>query len=57
MKRVLLNRLIDNFEQQIYNIPECNDIVDASPPFTIDTATFNEFKEFLLNALKQQNQK
>ena len=51
MKRVLINRLIDNFEQQINNILKYNDIVDASRPFTIDTATFNEFKEYLLNAL------
>ena len=54
MKRVLVERLIDNFEQKINsmhnNIPL--DIVDESPPFTIDTATFYEFKEYLLNALK-----
>jgi hypothetical protein len=43
MKRVLINRLIENFEQRINYIP--NDIVDASPPFTIDTTTFNEFKD------------
>jgi hypothetical protein len=34
-----------------------NDIVDASPPFTIDTATFNEFKEYVLNAIKQLRSK
>jgi hypothetical protein len=45
MKRIQINRLIDNFEQQINDIRENNDIVDASPPFTIDTATFYEFKE------------
>jgi hypothetical protein len=39
MKRVQINRLIENLEYQI------NDFTDASPPFTIDTATLNEFKE------------
>jgi hypothetical protein len=34
-----------------------NDIVDASPPLTIDTATFNEFKESVLNSLKQLRSK
>jgi hypothetical protein len=34
-----------------------NEIVYASPPFTIDTATFNEFQEYVLNALKQLNLK
>jgi hypothetical protein len=55
MKRVLFNRLIDDFEKQINNDQNYiwNDIVDASPPFTIDTCTFNEFKEYLLNALQQ----
>jgi hypothetical protein len=52
MKRVLFNRLIENFEQQINkDIPQ-NDIIDASPPYTINTATFNEFKEYVLSALK-----
>jgi ACT domain-containing protein len=55
MKRVLINRLINDFKKQINNdqnyIP--NDIVDASPPFTIDTATFYEFKEYVFIALKQ----
>jgi chromosome segregation ATPase len=52
------NRL-DNFEQKINNFRESipNDIVDASPPFTIGTATFNEFKEYILNALKQLRSK
>jgi hypothetical protein len=47
MKRVLINRLIDNFEEQINNVQNYipNDIIDPNPPFTIDTATFNEFKE------------
>jgi hypothetical protein len=55
MKLVLVERLIDNFEQKINDRQNDiqNDIVDASPPFTIDTATFNEFKEYILNALKQ----
>jgi hypothetical protein len=55
MKRVLVERLIDNLEQKINNMQNDmqNDIVDASPPFTIDTATFYEFKEYVLNALKQ----
>jgi hypothetical protein len=47
-----MNRLIENFEEQINNDYIPNDIVDASPPFTIDTATCNEFKEYILNALK-----
>jgi hypothetical protein len=57
MNRVLVYRLINNFEQQINNIPEYNDIVDASPTFTIDTATFNEFQEYVLNALKHLKSK
>jgi hypothetical protein len=59
MKRVLINRLIENFEERINNVKDHipNDIVDASPPFTIDTATFNEFKEYILNALKQLKSK
>jgi hypothetical protein len=32
------------------NIP--NDIIGASPPLTIDTVSFNEFKEYVLNVLK-----
>jgi hypothetical protein len=52
MKRVLVDRLIDNFEQKINKDHIPNDIVDASPPFTIDTTTFNEFKEYVLIALK-----
>ena len=49
MKRVLINRLINDFEEQINNTQDYIplDIVDASPPFTIDTATFNEFKEYI----------
>jgi hypothetical protein len=39
MKRVQINRLIKNLEHKI------NDFTDASPPFTIDTAIFNDFKE------------
>jgi hypothetical protein len=59
MKRVLVERLIDNFEQKINKMQNDmkNDIVDASPPFTIDTATFNEFKEYVLNDLKQLRSK
>jgi hypothetical protein len=55
MKRVLINRLLENFEERINNVKDDipNDIADASPPFTIDTANFNEFKEYALNALKQ----
>jgi hypothetical protein len=54
MKRVLVERLIDNFKQKINSRQNDiqNDIIDASPPFTIDIATFNEFKEYVLNALK-----
>jgi hypothetical protein len=38
MKRVLVERLIDNFEQKINDIQNNiqNDIVDVSPPFTIE---------------------
>jgi hypothetical protein len=57
MKLVKTDRLIDNFEQRINNIPKINDIDDASTPFTIDTATFNEFKEYLLNVLEQLKSK
>jgi hypothetical protein len=32
MKRVLVERLIDNFERKINNIDMQNDIVDGSPP-------------------------
>jgi hypothetical protein len=57
MKPVLIDRLIDKFEEQINSdIPE-NDITDSSPPFTIDAATFYEFEEYLLNALKQLRSK
>jgi hypothetical protein len=47
--------LIDNFEQKINHMQNDiqNDIIDASPTFTIDTATFYECKENVLNALKQ----
>jgi hypothetical protein len=60
MKRVLINRLINDFEEQINQSKQEYvpfHIVDASPPFTIDTATFNEFKEYILNALKQLRSK
>jgi hypothetical protein len=57
MKRVLIDTLINDFEQQINKDIPVNDIVDASPVFTIDTATFNEFKEYVLNALKQLKSK
>jgi hypothetical protein len=55
MKRVLIERLINEFEEKINNTQDYIplDIVDESPPFTIDTATFYEFKEYVLNALKQ----
>jgi hypothetical protein len=59
MKRALVERLINKFEEKINKkqdyIPL--DIVDASPVFTIDPATFNEFKEYVLNALKQLRSK
>jgi ACT domain-containing protein len=54
---------IDDFEQKINDMHNNmqnniqNDIVDASPPFTIDTDTFYEFKEYVLNALKQLKSK
>jgi hypothetical protein len=59
MKRVLVERLIDNFEQKINSMQNDmkNDIVDASSPFTIDTDTFNEFTEYVLNELKQLRSK
>jgi hypothetical protein len=57
MKRVLVERLIDDFERKINNMDMQNDIVDSSPRFTIDNATFYEFKEYVLNALKQLNSK
>jgi hypothetical protein len=59
MKRVLINILIDNFEEQIDNVQNYiqNDIVDASPPFTIDTASFYEFKKYILKALKHLQSK
>jgi hypothetical protein len=48
MKRVLSHRLIDDFEERINKeIPNNitpNDIIDASSPFTFDTASFYEFK-------------
>jgi hypothetical protein len=56
MKRILIDRLINDFEERINNVQNnihTNHIIDASPPFTIDTATFYEFKEYVLNALKQ----
>ena len=53
MKRVLINRLIEIFEQQINDVPRYNDIIDSSPPFTIDTANFNEFKGYVMNGLKK----
>jgi hypothetical protein len=55
MKRVLINRIINEFEEKINNTQDyvLLDIDDASPPFNIDTATFYEFKEYVLNALKQ----
>jgi hypothetical protein len=57
MKRVLIERLINDFEQRINKEIPVNDIIDTSPPFTIDTATFYEFKEYVLNALKQLKSK
>jgi hypothetical protein len=33
MKRVLINRLIENFEERINNDYIPNDIINASPPF------------------------
>jgi ACT domain-containing protein len=59
MKRVLVERLIDNFEQKSNSMQNNiqNDIIDASPQFTIDTATYYEFKEYVLNVLKQLNSK
>jgi hypothetical protein len=59
MKRVLINRLINDFEEKINESQDYIPlyIVDTSPPFTIDTATFNEFKEYVLNALKQLRSK
>jgi hypothetical protein len=54
MKRVLVERLINDFEEKINEqnyIPL--DIVDSNPVFTIDNATFYEFKEYVLNFLKQ----
>jgi ACT domain-containing protein len=59
MKRVL-NRLINDFKESIREIPNNiprNDIIDACPPFTIESASFNEFKEYILNALKQLKSK
>jgi hypothetical protein len=59
MKRVLIDRLINDFEEKINNAQDYMplDITDASPPFTIDTATFYEFKEYVLIALKQLGSK
>jgi hypothetical protein len=61
MNRVLINILINDFEEPINkeipnNIPP-NDIIDASPPFFIGSATFNEFKEYVHDALKQLRSK
>jgi hypothetical protein len=57
MKRILINRLIENFEELINNWISQNEILEANPPFTIDIATFNEFKEYVTNALKQLKSK
>jgi hypothetical protein len=58
MKRVLLNKLLENFEHQII------DNVGIQAPdnirinsFSIHMTTFNELKENVLNALKQLKSK
>jgi ACT domain-containing protein len=53
MNQILINRLIDNFERQISNTTN-NEKIDT---FNIYSATFYEFKEYVLNALKQLNSK
>jgi vacuolar-type H+-ATPase subunit I/STV1 len=50
------NIIQDNEDMNIEQV-ERLDIVDASPPFTIDAATFYEFEEYVLNPLKQLTSK